>query len=65
MFEKHANVGGACGEIYADTGKFGKLLWNPIVAGQNFEYKVCQLNDRLARSGILAAGRRNERQSVV
>lgn len=40
MFEKHANVGGACGEIYADTGKFGKYLWNPIVAGQNFEYKV-------------------------
>lgn len=39
-FEKHPNVGGACGEIFADTGKFGKLLWNPIVAGQNFEYKV-------------------------
>lgn len=39
-FEKHPNVGGACGEIFADKGPWGKYLWNPIVAGQNFEYKM-------------------------
>jgi len=45
-FEKHPNVGGACGEIFADTGKFGKLLWNPLVAGQNFEYKMSNILDK-------------------
>ncbi|WWC90481.1 uncharacterized protein L201_005417 [Kwoniella dendrophila CBS 6074] len=45
-FEKHPNVGGACGEIFADTGKFGKLLFNPLVAGQNFEYKMSNILDK-------------------
>ncbi|KAK8854660.1 hypothetical protein IAR55_003399 [Kwoniella newhampshirensis] len=45
-FEKHPNVGGACGEIFADTGRFGKLLWNPLVAGQNFEYKMSNILDK-------------------
>ncbi|TYJ58028.1 hypothetical protein B9479_001120 [Cryptococcus floricola] len=45
-FEKHANVGGACGEIYADTGRWGKNLWNPLVAGQNFEYKMSNILDK-------------------
>lgn len=45
-FEKHPNVGGACGEIFADTGKWGKYLWNPLVAGQNFEYKMSNILDK-------------------
>lgn len=46
VFEKHENVGGACGEIYADTGSWGKYLWNPLVAGQNFEYKMSNILDK-------------------
>ena len=46
VFEKHENVGGACGEIYADTGSWGKHLWNPLVAGQNFEYKMSNILDK-------------------
>jgi len=33
-------VGGACGEITVDTGRGCMNLWNPLVAAQNFEYKV-------------------------
>lgn len=33
-FDKNSNVGGACGEIRADTGKHGSALLNPIVASQ-------------------------------
>jgi chitin synthase len=39
-FDKHANVGGACGEITVDTGRGCSNLLNPLVAAQNFEYKV-------------------------
>jgi chitin synthase len=39
-FENHANVGGACGEIAVDVGKGCGNLINPLVAAQNFEYKM-------------------------
>ncbi|KAJ3351841.1 Chitin synthase, class 2 [Entophlyctis luteolus] len=35
----HLNVGGACGEIASDLGKYFKNVLNPLVAVQNFEYK--------------------------
>ena len=57
VFEKNANVGGACGEITVDTGRMCGGLVNPLVAAQNFEYKmcVCALGSRAdsCRSNIL------------
>jgi len=38
-FYNDPNLGGACGEIHAMI-KGGKKLLNPLVAAQNFEYKV-------------------------
>ncbi len=41
-FDKHLNVGGACGEIAVDTGRgCSLLLTSPLAASQNFE--VCLL----------------------
>ena len=37
---------GACGEICADLGKAGSLLINPLVATQNFEYKMSNILDK-------------------
>ena len=39
-FEVNPQCAGACGEIKAMTGTAGRLLLNPLVATQNFEYKV-------------------------
>jgi chitin synthase len=39
-FDIGANVAGACGEIRAMAGTAGVALLNPLVAAQNFEYKV-------------------------
>jgi chitin synthase len=36
-FHSNPNVGGACGEIYAELGKGCSNLLNPLVAAQNFE----------------------------
>ena len=40
-FHHNQNLGGACGEITAMLGKGGRKLLNPLVAAQNFEYKIC------------------------
>lgn len=41
------NVGGACGEIHAMLGKGANLaLKNPLVAAQNFEYKISNILDK-------------------
>jgi chitin synthase len=40
-FDHNSNIGGACGEIKAMKGKAWSALLNPLVAAQNFEYKVC------------------------
>ncbi|KAF7362316.1 Chitin synthase [Mycena venus] len=45
-FDINSNVGGACGEIVALKGKYGTNLINPLVAAQNFEYKMSNILDK-------------------
>lgn len=45
-FDTNPNVGGACGEIYCQLGKNCKNLISPLVAAQNFEYKISNILDK-------------------
>ncbi|KAJ3293280.1 Chitin synthase, class 2 [Borealophlyctis nickersoniae] len=45
-FDANPRVGGACGEIYAELGTGCSNLLNPLVAAQNFEYKMSNILDK-------------------
>ncbi|KAF9188360.1 Chitin synthase, class 1 [Haplosporangium sp. Z 11] len=45
-FDVNKHVGGACGEICAMTGRGCTNLLNPLVAAQNFEYKMSNILDK-------------------
>ena len=45
-FDINPQCAGACGEIKAMLGKGGKELLNPLVATQNFEYKMSNILDK-------------------
>ncbi|KAJ2157787.1 hypothetical protein GGF46_004251 [Coemansia sp. RSA 552] len=46
-FDHDERVAGACGEIAADLGKGCKhVFFNPLVAAQNFEYKISNILDK-------------------
>ncbi|ORX96631.1 glycosyltransferase family 2 protein [Basidiobolus meristosporus CBS 931.73] len=45
-FDRDRNVGGACGEICVELGTGWKNLINPLVAAQNFEYKMSNILDK-------------------
>ncbi|KAK9257342.1 chitin synthase-domain-containing protein [Lipomyces tetrasporus] len=45
-FDQDSNVAGASGEVRAMKGKGWRNLLNPIVAAQNFEYKMSNILDK-------------------
>ncbi|BFZ65325.1 Chitin synthase, class 3 [Saitoella coloradoensis] len=51
-FYNDKNLGGACGEIHAMLGKGLKNLMNPLVAAQNFEYKMSNILDKPLESSF-------------
>uniref|UniRef100_A0A8H7NCD2 Chitin synthase n=1 Tax=Bionectria ochroleuca TaxID=29856 RepID=A0A8H7NCD2_BIOOC len=51
-FYNDKDLGGACGEIHAMLGKNGRKLFNPLVAVQNFEYKISNILDKPLESSF-------------
>ena len=46
------SVAGACGEIYIDSGVLSHKLISPLVAAQNFEYKLSNILDKRFESSF-------------
>jgi chitin synthase len=51
-FYNDKDLGGACGEIHAMLGKRWEKLQNPLVAAQNFEYKISNILDKPLESSF-------------
>ena len=51
-FYNDKDLGGACGEITAMLGKGWRNLLNPLVAAQNFEYKISNILDKPLESSF-------------
>lgn len=51
-FDLEPMCAGACGEIKAMLGSAGKNLFNPLVAAQNFEYKMSNILDKPLESAF-------------
>ncbi|KAG8815203.1 hypothetical protein FRC17_000832 [Serendipita sp. 399] len=45
-FDRNSNVGGACGEIAVYKGPWWSYLLNPLIAVQNYEYKMSNILDK-------------------
>ncbi|KAK9472580.1 chitin synthase-domain-containing protein [Dipodascopsis tothii] len=51
-FDTNSNVAGASGEIVAMKGRGWRNLVNPLVAAQNFEYKISNILDKPMESAF-------------
>ena len=51
-FYNDKDLGGACGEIHVELGRGWKNLINPLVATQNFEYKISNILDKPLESSF-------------
>jgi chitin synthase len=51
-FYNDKDLGGACGEIHCLLGKRWEKLRNPLVAAQNFEYKISNILDKPLESSF-------------
>ncbi|KAL1919164.1 uncharacterized protein VTP21DRAFT_2546 [Calcarisporiella thermophila] len=51
-FDLNPKIGGACGEICTMKGTAGVNLLNPLVAAQNFEYKMSNILDKPLESAF-------------
>ncbi|RMY93612.1 hypothetical protein D0862_09158 [Hortaea werneckii] len=51
-FYNDKDLGGACGEIHAMLGRGWRNLLNPLVAVQNFEYKISNILDKPLESSF-------------
>lgn len=51
-FYNDKDLGGACGEIHAELGRGWRNLINPLVAAQNFEYKISNILDKPLESSF-------------